>query len=106
MCDSSATIVPPCLLLPICGSMPNSTSHAIALLQVKKQYELMRREVTMLAKQHQRDVRALDHRFRQKVAGLAARFQALEEEEAKVEVRLLGRLLKEKRATHVLLPSI
>eukprot|EP00966_Prymnesium_polylepis_P162366 3752752-Prymnesium_polylepis.1 len=35
----------------------------------------MRREVNKLAKQHQRDVHALDQRFRQKMAGLASRFQ-------------------------------
>ena len=52
--------------------------------QVKKQYELMRREVSKLAKQHQRDVHALDQRFRQKMAGLASRFQALEAEEARM----------------------
>ncbi|KAL1528257.1 hypothetical protein AB1Y20_009615 [Prymnesium parvum] len=44
--------------------------------QVKKQYEVMRREVTKLAKQHQRDVHSLEQRFRQKMAGIASRFQA------------------------------
>lgn len=47
-----------------------------ASLQVKKQYELMRREVSKLAQQHQRDVHSLEQRFRQKMAGLASRFQA------------------------------
>ena len=36
-----------------------------------------------LAKQHQRDVSALDERFKQKMVALAARFKALEAEEAK-----------------------
>ena len=35
-------------------------------------------------------LQALDHRFRQKMAGLASRFQALEADEVKVEVRPLG----------------
>ena len=54
--------------------------------QVKKQYEAMRREVTKLAKAHQKDVQALDTRFKSKMAGLASRFKQLEEEEAKVQM--------------------
>ena len=54
--------------------------------QVKKQYEAMRREVGKLAKAHQKDVQALDARFKSKMAGLASRFKQLEEEEEKVRM--------------------
>ena len=54
--------------------------------QVKKQYDAMRREVSKLAKAHQKDVQALDARFKSKMAGLASRFKQLEEEEAQVRL--------------------
>ena len=54
--------------------------------QVKKQYDAMRREVSKLAKAHQKDVQALDQRFKAKMAGLATKFKQLEAEEARMEV--------------------
>ena len=54
--------------------------------QVKKQYDAMRREVAKLGKAHQKDVQALDQRFKAKMAGLATKFKQLEAEEARMEV--------------------
>ena len=52
--------------------------------QVKKQYDAMRKEVSKLGKAHQKDVQALDARFKAKMAGLASKFKQLEAEEQKV----------------------
>lgn len=54
--------------------------------QVKKQYDAMRREVAKLGKAHQKDVQALDQRFKAKMAGLATKFKQLEAEEARMNV--------------------
>lgn len=54
--------------------------------QLKKQYDTMKKEVARLAKQHERDVRSLDERFKAKMAGLGKRFKALEASEAKIHL--------------------
>ena len=54
--------------------------------QVKKQYEVMKREVRELAKGHQRDVQQLEERFKSKMSGLASRFKQLEAEEERVKL--------------------
>ena len=54
--------------------------------QVKKQYDVMKKEVRELAKAHQKDVQQLDERFKAKMAGLASRFKQLEAEEERVKL--------------------
>jgi len=54
--------------------------------QLKKQYDTMKREVSRLAKQHERDVHSLDERFKAKMGGLGKRFKALEAAEAKIHL--------------------
>lgn len=52
--------------------------------QVKKQYEVMKKEVAKLALAHQKDVQGLDERFKAKMAGLASRLAAIEAAEARM----------------------
>jgi hypothetical protein len=54
--------------------------------QLKKQYDMMKKEVARLAKQHERDVHSLDERFKAKMGGLGKRFKALEAAEAKIHL--------------------
>jgi hypothetical protein len=54
--------------------------------QLKKQYDTMKKEVSRLAKQHERDVHSLDERFKAKMGGLGKRFKALEAAEAKIHL--------------------
>lgn len=67
--------------IPAVVLWPLLTTALATLFQVRKQYEGMKREVKVLAKQHQRDVQALDSRFKAKMAGLASRFKQVEAEE-------------------------